>query len=213
MHSWSTFGANTSHGQTQTHKTHHGLDLKEATTFPLILYFVPLHKPHIQMAFRLRTLIVSLEIAKVGILMTLGPITLCEDLWLRWGPKQSYSFHRKLSNGMSHITCTWGNWVNSQFLMVGSQIANLTFNLLLAITCVSDVQMGHVSPFQTFTVQYFFNEITNFLIHWILTRTITLWKFVRVKTQFVATLLWQSVRMRLTLPKWGLGSPLRLLKL
>ncbi len=29
----------------------------------------------------------------------------------------------------------------------------------------------------------------------------------------VATLLWESVRIRLTLPKWGLGSPWRLLKL
>jgi hypothetical protein len=29
----------------------------------------------------------------------------------------------------------------------------------------------------------------------------------------VATLLWESVRMRLTLPKWGLGSPPRLSKL
>ncbi len=29
----------------------------------------------------------------------------------------------------------------------------------------------------------------------------------------VATLLWKSVRMRLTLPKWGLGSPLGLRKL
>jgi hypothetical protein len=28
----------------------------------------------------------------------------------------------------------------------------------------------------------------------------------------VATLLWESVRMKLTLPKWGLGSPLGLLK-
>jgi len=51
LHSLNTFGARTSHGQTQTHKTHHGLDLGEATTFPLIVYFVPLHKAHIQMAF------------------------------------------------------------------------------------------------------------------------------------------------------------------
>jgi ribosomal protein L29 len=28
----------------------------------------------------------------------------------------------------------------------------------------------------------------------------------------VATLLWENVRMRLTLPKWGLGNPLELLK-
>jgi hypothetical protein len=69
MHSWSTFGARMSHGQTQIHKTHHGLDLGEVTTFPLIVYFVPLHKAHIQMAFCPRTP----EIPKVGTPVTLGP--------------------------------------------------------------------------------------------------------------------------------------------
>jgi hypothetical protein len=39
------------HGQTRTHKTHHSPDLGEATTFPLIVYFVPLHEAHIEMAF------------------------------------------------------------------------------------------------------------------------------------------------------------------
>jgi hypothetical protein len=38
-----------SHGQNQTHKTHYGPDLEEAITFPLIVYYVPLHKAHIQM--------------------------------------------------------------------------------------------------------------------------------------------------------------------
>jgi len=51
MHSWNTFGAKTSHGQTQTHKIHHGLDLGEATTFPLTVYYVPFHEAHIQMEF------------------------------------------------------------------------------------------------------------------------------------------------------------------
>jgi len=55
VHSWSTFGARTNHGQTWTHKTHHGPDLGEATTFPLILYFVPPHEAHIQMVFCLGT--------------------------------------------------------------------------------------------------------------------------------------------------------------
>jgi hypothetical protein len=55
MHNWSTFGARMSHGQIQTHKIHHGLDLGEATTFPFIVYFVPLHEAHIQMAFSPKT--------------------------------------------------------------------------------------------------------------------------------------------------------------
>jgi hypothetical protein len=45
------FGARTSHMQTRTHKTHHSLDLKEATTFPLIVYFVPGHETSTQMSF------------------------------------------------------------------------------------------------------------------------------------------------------------------
>jgi hypothetical protein len=38
-------------GQTRTHKTHHGPDLGEATTFPLIVYFVPSHETSTQMSF------------------------------------------------------------------------------------------------------------------------------------------------------------------
>jgi hypothetical protein len=51
MHSWNIFGSRMSHGQTWTHKTHHGPDLGEATTFSLIIYFVPIHEAHIQMTF------------------------------------------------------------------------------------------------------------------------------------------------------------------
>ncbi len=39
------------HGQTRIHKTHHGLDLKEATTFPLKVFFVLDHGASIQMSF------------------------------------------------------------------------------------------------------------------------------------------------------------------
>ncbi len=53
--SLNTFGAKTSHDQTRTHKTHHGLDLGEATTFPLVVYYAPLHTGHIQMTFCPRT--------------------------------------------------------------------------------------------------------------------------------------------------------------
>jgi hypothetical protein len=34
VHSWSTFGARITHGQTWTHKTHHNPGLGEAITFP-----------------------------------------------------------------------------------------------------------------------------------------------------------------------------------
>jgi hypothetical protein len=45
------FGVKTNQGQIQTHKTHHGPNLGEATTFPPLIYYMPLHEAHIQMAF------------------------------------------------------------------------------------------------------------------------------------------------------------------
>jgi hypothetical protein len=65
MRSLIIFGARTSHGQTWIHKIHHGPDLGEATTFPFIIYSMPLHEAHIQMAFCPRTPNGSLEIPKV----------------------------------------------------------------------------------------------------------------------------------------------------
>ncbi len=49
--------------------------------------------------------------------------------------------------------------------------------LLLAITCVSDVQMGHASPFEIFTFQKLSNDVRNSSIQWVLTPTIALWRF------------------------------------
>jgi hypothetical protein len=55
MHSWTTFGAKMTHMRTQTYKIHHDPELGAATTFPLIVYFVPRHETGIQMAFCPRT--------------------------------------------------------------------------------------------------------------------------------------------------------------
>ncbi len=49
--------------------------------------------------------------------------------------------------------------------------------LLLPITCVSNVQMDHASPFQTFTFQKISNDIRNSSIQWVLTLGIAFWKF------------------------------------
>jgi hypothetical protein len=62
MHSWNTFNARTSHGQTQLHKTYHGPNLGEATTFPLIVFSVPGHGTYTQMSFCPKT--PKLEIPK-----------------------------------------------------------------------------------------------------------------------------------------------------
>ncbi len=85
------------------------------------------HRTSIQMVLVLPS--GSPEIPKVGIPVTLGPITLCADLQLRWSLKQSCSLHRKLSNDMVHATYTQGNWGDSWLLVVRSQIGNLTIDL------------------------------------------------------------------------------------
>jgi hypothetical protein len=76
VHSWNIFGVRMSHGQLQTHKTHHVPNLGEATTFPLIVYSVPLHGGQIQMVF-------CPEIPIATTPPTLGHITLRADLRLQ----------------------------------------------------------------------------------------------------------------------------------
>ncbi len=55
-------------------------------------------------------------------------ITLCSNLGLKWGLKQTCSSRWNISNGVSHSICTHQGWVDSQLLVVGSQIGNLTPN-------------------------------------------------------------------------------------
>jgi len=66
------------------------------------------------------------KLPKLGFPRLWGHITLQENLRCRWGLKQSCSPCQELSNGMLHAICTQGNWVDSQLLMVRSQIVNLT---------------------------------------------------------------------------------------
>jgi hypothetical protein len=61
---WNTFGASSKHEQPRTHKIHHSPDLREANTFPLIVYSAPLHEAHIQMTFCLEIPKLESEIAK-----------------------------------------------------------------------------------------------------------------------------------------------------
>jgi hypothetical protein len=81
MHSWNIFGAKMNHGQTWIHKTHHGPELGEATTFPLIVYYVPIHEAHIQMVFlSWDSQVEVLKLPMLGLLQLWGPITLCANL-------------------------------------------------------------------------------------------------------------------------------------
>jgi hypothetical protein len=119
VHSWSTFDGRVNHGQTRTHKTHHDLDLGEATTFPpySILCASPRGPQPNDILSRDSQMGVS-KFLKLGLLHLWGPITLCAHLWSWWGLKKSFSPHQELSNNMSHVTCTQGNWVDSRLLVV-----------------------------------------------------------------------------------------------
>jgi hypothetical protein len=98
--------------------------------FPFIIYFVPLHEAHIQMAFYLGIPKTGVsKFSKLGLSRLWAPITLCVDLQLRWGLKQSCSPCQDVSNGMWHDTWMQENWGDSRLLVVGSQIFNLTLNL------------------------------------------------------------------------------------
>ncbi len=117
----------TDHEQTQTHKIHHSPDLGEANTFPLMVFSVPGHKAYTQMSFCTEAPNLGvLKFPKLGLPQLWRPITSCENLRLKWSPKQSYSPCRKLSNNMWHITCTQVIQGNAQLLVVGSQIGSWT---------------------------------------------------------------------------------------
>jgi hypothetical protein len=73
VHSLGIFGARTNHGQTWTHKTHHGPDLGEATTFPIIVFSMPLHGATSKWHFVPGLPSGSPEIPTVGVPATLGP--------------------------------------------------------------------------------------------------------------------------------------------
>jgi len=66
------------------------------------------------------------KLSQFGLLGLWTLITPRLDLELGRGLKQSCSFCRELSNGVSHFTCTHWNRDYSWLLVVGSQIVNLT---------------------------------------------------------------------------------------
>jgi hypothetical protein len=122
MHNWSTFGARTNHGNTWIHKTHHNLDLREAMTFPLIVFFVISHGGCTQMSFFSK---VS-KFVKLKLLVIWKPIISFRDLRLRWGLKQSCSLCWDLSNNI--WDAMWTHLIQGDFwlLVIGSEIDNLT---------------------------------------------------------------------------------------
>ncbi len=81
-------------------------------------------------------------VPKLGLPWLWGPITLCANLQLRQGLKQSRNPRWKFSNIMLHATYTRRNWGDSQILIIGNQIANLTpipsFGHNLCLKCLNE---------------------------------------------------------------------------
>jgi hypothetical protein len=104
-------------------------------------------------------------------------ITSCVDLRLKWSLKQSCNPCRKISNNMWHATYTHIFQGDSWLLMGRNQIGILIPNPSFGHNLCFKYSMGHASPFLIFLFQELFNGIRNFLIQWILTPEISLWKF------------------------------------
>jgi len=88
------------HGQTQTHKAHHSLELREATTFPLIVYFVPDYGTSTQMSFCPETPKWESRNSHNYNSRDFGAHNFVCRPQLKWSLKQGCSPHWKLSNGM-----------------------------------------------------------------------------------------------------------------
>jgi hypothetical protein len=105
VHGWNIFGASTSHEHTQIHKAHHGLVLREITTFPTIAFSMISHGGCIQMSFCPMTLKLGVsKFPKLGLLILWKAITSYIDLRLKWVLKHVCSVHQELSKGMWHAT-------------------------------------------------------------------------------------------------------------
>jgi len=116
----------TSHEQLWIHLTRHGPNSGEATTFPHIVYFVPLRDTHIRMIFLSRDSQGRVsQLSQFGLSGLCTIITPCSDLRLGWGLKKTCSSPWELSNSVSHSTWTHRGWVDSRLLVVGSQTASL----------------------------------------------------------------------------------------
>jgi hypothetical protein len=115
---------------TWTHKTHHGPDSGEATTFPHIVYSAALCRGYIQMTFFSRTPKLESrycpETVPVGVAGLWELITPDLRVWSQRGLNQSCSSLRDLFNAVLHSRIRCREDVDSRLLVLGSQTANLT---------------------------------------------------------------------------------------
>ncbi len=101
---------------------------------------------------------------KLRLLQLWKPITLCVDLRLRWGLKQSCSLRWEFSICMWHTTCTQGGQGGSWLLVVRIQIGNLTPDPSLGHNLCFNYPNGSCKPNLDIYVQkafQWYNELFN----------------------------------------------------
>jgi hypothetical protein len=86
------------------------------------------------------------KLSRFGLLPLCRVITLCLDLRSRWDLKQTCSSCWELSNGISHTTCTHRGRFDYRLLVVGSQIASLTFDLFFGHNLCCRCPNGSCEP-------------------------------------------------------------------
>jgi hypothetical protein len=104
-------------------------------------------------------------------------ITLCANLWLKWGLKQSCSPCQEISNDILHATYTQGNRVDYRLLMLKSQTINLTPGLSFGHNLCFRWPNGSCEPILYIYVLIAFQWYKELLEPLGLTLAITLWTF------------------------------------
>ncbi len=123
--------------------THHGPDSGGATTILLIVFSVPLRRTCIRMAlFPGTPKVESRNCLGFGLPGLWDIIASRPNLWLGQGLNQTCSPLQELSNAVLQSSSARREWVDSRFLVVGSQIASLTpgpsFSHDLGCKCPND---------------------------------------------------------------------------
>ncbi len=118
------------------HKTHHGPDSGEATTFPHVVFSAPHFGDYIQMALFPGTPKLESrncpETVPGGVPGLWALITPDCQVWSQRGLNQTYSPRRDLSNAMSHFPFGGREEFDSRLLVVKSQTTSLTPGLSFA---------------------------------------------------------------------------------
>jgi hypothetical protein len=115
---------------TLDHKTHHGPDSGEATTFPHIVFFAPHFGDYMQMALFLGTPKLESrncpEIVPSGVPGLWALITPDSQVGSQRGLNRTCSPRQDFSNAMLHSPFAGWEDVDSRLLLVRSQTGNLT---------------------------------------------------------------------------------------